>query len=93
MSIPKDMGLLSFGAKEEQWQQLKGYVEACHPGIKSQLGFALGQKTAIAHAVLHNNPLGFADEFWGLRTDLHKVLKRKLDATSEARKFLDCVDQ
>ena len=40
MSRPKDMELLSFGAKEEQWprfrEQLKDYAEACRPGIKSQ---------------------------------------------------------
>ena len=67
MSRPKDMELLSFGAKEEQCprfrEQLKDYAEACHPGIKSQLELALKQKVAITHGVLQDNPLGCAEEF------------------------------
>ena len=71
MSRPKDMELLSFGAKEELWpkfrEQLKDYAEACHPGIKYQLEYALMQKVGITHQVLQGSPLGCADEFWDLR--------------------------
>ena len=77
MSRPKDMELLSFGAKEEQWprfrEQLKDYAEACHPGIKSQLEYALKQKVSITQAVLQGSPLGCADECWELRTDLYTI--------------------
>ena len=45
MSRPKDMEVNTFTGKEELWpkfrEELIDYAEACHPGIKSQLEYAL----------------------------------------------------
>ena len=45
----------------------------------------------MTQEVLARNPLGSTDEDWALRFELFKLLKRKTDVTSEARKIVECV--
>ena len=39
------------------------------------------------------NPIGSAAEDWELRYELHKLLKRKTEANTDARKIVECVEQ
>ena len=41
--------------------------------------------------VLSRNPRGSTEEDWNLRFELHKLLKRKTEVNSEARKIVECV--
>ena len=70
---------------------MKDYTDAVHPGIKLQLEWTLKQKEDITQEVLDRNPLGSTAEDWILRFELFKLLKRKTESTSEARKIVDCV--
>ena len=84
-----------FRGKEEAWSKFKedlmDYADAVHPGVKLQLEWTLKQKEEITEEVIKRNPLSSPDEDWLLRLDLHKLLKRKTAATSEARKIVECV--
>jgi len=95
LSRPKDMDPTIFSGKEEAWAKFKGelmdYADAVHPGIKLQLEWTLKQKDEITEQVIMRNPLSSPPEDWPLRFDLHKLLKRKTEATSEARKIVECV--
>ena len=95
LSRPKDMEPDIFSGKEEAWSKFKedlmDYADAVHPGIKLQLDWTLKQKDEITEAVINRNPLSTLAEDWPLRFDLHKLLKRKTEPTSEARKIVECV--
>lgn len=95
LSRPKDMDPSFFNGKEESWgkfkEELMDYADAVHPGIKLQLEWTLKQKEEITEAVIGRNPLNSPPEDWQLRFDLHKLLKRKTEVTSEARKIVECV--
>jgi len=95
LSRPKDMEPDMFSGKEEAWSKFKedlmDYADAVHPGIKLQLDWTLKQKDEITEAVINLNLLSTLAEDWPLRFDLHKLLKRKTESTSEARKIVECV--
>ena len=95
LSRPKDMDPDIFNGKEEAWTKFKedlmDYADAVHGGIKLQLDWTLKQKDEITEAVINRNPLSTLAEDWPLRFDLYKLLKRKTEATSEARKIVECV--
>ena len=67
------------------------YSDAVHPGIKPQLEWTLKQKEEITQEVIGRNPLSSPAEDWPLRFDLFKLIKRKTESTSEARKIVECV--
>ena len=91
LSRPKDMDPDIFSSKEEAWTKFKedlmDCADAVHGGIKLQLDWTLKQKDEITEAVINRNPLSTLAEDWPLRFDLYKLLKRKTEATSEARKI------
>ena len=95
LSRPKDMDPTVFSGKEEAWakfkEELMDYADAVHPGIKLQLEWTLKSKEEITEQVIMLNPLSSPPEDWPLRFDLHKLLKRKTEATSEAREIVECV--
>lgn len=95
LSRPKDMDPSVFNGKEESWakfkEELMDYADAVHPGIKLQLEWTLKQKDEITEAVIGRNPLSSPPEDWQLRFDLHKLLKRKTEVTSEAHNIVECV--
>ena len=68
------------------------YADAVHPGIKNQLEYSLKPREEVTQFVLEGNPLGSSEDMWNLRDELYKVLKRKTEATSEARKIVECVE-
>ena len=68
------------------------YADAAHPGIKNQLEYSLNPREEVTQFVLEGNPLGSKEDMWNLRDEMHKVLKRKTEATSEARKIVECVE-
>ena len=67
------------------------FADAVHLGIKIQLEWTLRQKEEITQPVMGNHPISSTLEDWELRHELYKLLKRKSEATSEARKIVDCV--
>ena len=95
LSRPKDIEPDVFGSKDEAWAKfkdgMKDYVDAVHPGLKQQLEWTLKQREEATREVLQRNPLGSTEEDWSLRYELHKLLKRKTEANSEARKIVECV--
>ena len=95
LSRPNDMEPDIFSGEEEAWSKFKedlmDYADAVHPGIKLQLDWTLKQKDEITESVINRNPLSTLAEDWPLRFDLHKLLKRKTESTSEARKIVECV--
>ena len=95
MSRPKDMEPSTFGGKDDLWAKFKenlmDFADAVHPGIKVQLEWTLRQREEITQPVMNNHPISSTAEDWELRHELYKVLKRKTEATSEARKFVECV--
>ena len=95
LSRPKDIEPEVFGSKDEAWSRLKeglkDYSDAVHPGIKLQLEWTLKQREEITQKILGRNPLGSTDEDWSLRCELFKLLKRKTESGSEARKIVECV--
>jgi hypothetical protein len=42
---------------------------------------------------MRGNPLGSTEEDWELRHEVYKLLKRKTDANTDARKIVECVEQ
>ena len=97
MSRPKDMEPSAFGSKEDQWpkfrEDLMDFAEAVHPGLKVQLEYTLRQKDEITSFLMRGNPLGSTEEDWELRHEVYKLLKRKTDANTDARKIVECVEQ
>ena len=41
---------------------------------------------------MRSNPLGSTEEDWELRHEVYKLLKRKTDANTDARKIVECVE-
>ena len=95
MSGPKDMEPSTFGGKDDLWAKFKedlmDFADAVHPGIKVQLEWTLRQREEITQPVMGNHPISSTAEDWELRHELYKLLKRKTEATSEAREIVDCV--
>lgn len=95
LSRPKDIEPDTFGSKDELWAKfkdgIKDFADAVHLGLKLQLEWTLKQRDEVTQEVLSRNPLGSTDEDWTLRLELFKLLKRKTEVTSEARKIVECV--
>ena len=95
LSRPKDIEPDVFGGKKEAWSKFKedsmDYADAVRPGVKLQLGWTLRQKEEITQEVIGRNPLSSPAEDWPLRFELFKLLERKTESTSEARKIVECV--
>ena len=95
MFRPKNIEPDTFGGKDEAWSKFKedlmDYADAVHPGVKLQLEWTLRQKEEITQEVINRNPLSSTAEDWVPRHDLFKLIKRKTEATSEARKIVECV--
>ena len=96
MSRPKDMEPSPFGSKEDQWpkfrEDLMDFADAVHPGLKGQLEYTLRQKEEVTSFSMRSNPLGSTEEDWELRREVYKLLKRKTEATTDARKIVECVE-
>ena len=90
MSRPKDLEPIAFGTKEERKpkfrEKLMDFAEAVHPGLRVQLDYTLRCKEEITSFSMKGNPLGSTEEDWELRDAVYKVLKRKTEANSDARK-------
>ena len=97
LTQPKDMQPTVFGSKEDHWpkyrEDLMDYAEAVHPGLRLQLEWVLKQREEITVVSMRNNPLGATDAEWGLRAKLYTLLKIKTEATTDARKIVECVEQ
>lgn len=96
MSRPKDMEPNAFGSKEDQWpkfrEDLMDFAEAVHPGLKCQLEYTLRQREEVASFRMKSNPFGSTDDDWELRREVYKLLKRKTEANTDARKIIECVE-
>ena len=97
LSRPKDIEPDVFGAKEEAWSKFKDgltdYAEAVHPGLREQLEWAAKQKEPTTHEVMQRSDAGCTAEEWLLRVEIYKLLKRKTETGTEARKFVECVEK
>ena len=87
-----------FGSEEEQWSKFRenvmDFADAVHPGLKTQLELIVRQKEEITAAFLMiHHPTGSTAEDWELRFEMHKLLKRKTEADTDARKIVECVEQ
>ena len=95
LSRPTDIDPDIFGSKDEVRAKFKDgrmdYVDAVHPGGKLQLEWTLKQRDEVTQEVLAKKTLGSTEEDWTLRFELFKLLKRKTEVTSEARKIVECV--
>ena len=93
--MPKDIEPDVFGSKDEAWPRfkdgVKDYSDAVHPGLKLQLDWTLKQREEVTQDVLGRTSLVSTDEEWALRFELFKLLKRKTEANSEARKIVECI--
>ena len=96
MSRAKDLEPSTFSGKEVLWpkfkEELMDHADAVHAGIKNQLEYSLKPREEVTQFVLECTPLGSSEYMWNLRDELYKVLKRKTEATSEARKIVECVE-
>ena len=96
LSRPKDIEPDIFGSKEEHWAKFKDgirdFADAVHNGLKAQLDWALKQRDEVTRDVLARNPLASTtEEHWDLRYEVFKLLKRKTEVASEARKIIETV--
>ena len=86
-----------FGSKEDHWpkfrEDLMDYADAVHPGLRLQLEWVLKQKDEVTAASMRGNPLGTTEAEWELRAKLYMLLKIKTEATTDARKIVECVEQ
>ena len=92
LSVPKDMVPSTFNGKDKGWlkgkEEITEYCEAGHPGLKNALDHALKRKEEITEAAMRNSPLGHTSKDWSGRHDIYVLLKRKTEATSDAKKMV-----
>ena len=70
------------------------FADAVHPGLKAQLEWIVRQKEEITADFLRTeHPTGSTAEHWELRFEMYKLLKRKTEANTDARKIVECVEQ
>ena len=96
LSRPKDIEPDTFGSKDEHWAKfkdgIKDFADAVHPGVKSQLEWTLKQRDEVTKDTLSRNPYGGSThEDWELRFEVYKLLKRKTEVATEARKIVETV--